>query len=174
VHLTSGGIGTVSASSGGAPDAASIEHDSGVGPAFQNWLHASLLELAARRTDVSCGRLHARNVLWEWKLAHLASDAELLVSELLSNAVKATWSADKTGLVVMRLFADAQRLLIEVWDNASGDPQPRQPGCEAETGRGFMVVQAISHRWGYHRASATLKVVWAELLITTDPDGEVR
>jgi anti-sigma regulatory factor (Ser/Thr protein kinase) len=110
-------------------------------------------------------------VLWEWKLAHLANDAELLVSELLSNAIKATWSSDEADLVVMRLFADAQRLLIEVWDNAPGDPQPRQADDESESGRGCMVVAAISHRWGYRRASLALKVVWAELLITTNPDG---
>ena len=71
----------------------------------------------------------------------------------------------------MRLFADAQRLLIEVWDNAPGDPQPRQADSASESGRGFMVVQAISHRWGYRRVSLALKVVWAELLITTNPDG---
>ena len=169
---TSGGTGTVSASSGGAPDATAIEHGSGAGPAFQTWPHASLLVLAARRADVSCGRLHARSVFWEWKLAHLASDAELLVSELLSNAIKATWSHDDTGLIVMRLLADAQRLLIEVWDNAPGDPQPRQPDDESESGRGCMVVAAISHRWGYRRVSLALKVVWAELLITTNPDGK--
>jgi anti-sigma regulatory factor (Ser/Thr protein kinase) len=95
----------------------------------------------------------------------------LLVSELLSNAIKATWASDETGLVFMRLFADDQRLLIEVWDNTPGDPQPRQADDESESGRGFMVVEAISHRWGYHRVSLALKVVWADLLINTNPDG---
>jgi hypothetical protein len=89
MHPTSGRTGTVSASSRRAPDTTAIEHDSGAGPAFQNWPHASLLVLAARRTDVSCGRLHARNVLWEWKLAHLANDAVISSPHLGVSAVTA-------------------------------------------------------------------------------------
>jgi anti-sigma regulatory factor (Ser/Thr protein kinase) len=53
------------------------------------WPQCSSLELAALPTVVPCGRLHTRQVLREWKLAHLADDAETLVSELLTNAVKA-------------------------------------------------------------------------------------
>jgi hypothetical protein len=55
-------------------------------PSSMGWPHLSLLKLAALPTAVPCGRLHTREVLWEWKLGYLADDAELLTSELLSNA----------------------------------------------------------------------------------------
>jgi anti-sigma regulatory factor (Ser/Thr protein kinase) len=147
------------------------ERRSSVSTAIQNWPHVSFLELAALPTAVSCARLHARHVLWEWRLGQIAEDSELLVSELLSNAVKASWSAHGPGLVALRLLADYERLLIEVWDHNPGDPQPRQADCESESGRGFTVIEAISHQWGYERVSASLKVVWCELLIGGSGNG---
>jgi anti-sigma regulatory factor (Ser/Thr protein kinase) len=167
----SGGAGAVSASDGGASNATTTEHGSGAGPAIQNWPHVSFLELAALPTAVSCGRLHARNVLWEWKLGHLTEDTELLVSELLTNAVKASWLPNGVGLMALRILADSQRLVIEVWDHNPGDPKPRQADPESEGGRGFAVIQAIAHRWRYQRVSASLKVVWCELLIGDNLNG---
>jgi hypothetical protein len=52
------------------------------------WPLRSYLELGALPTAVPCARLHARHLLWEWGLNGLAADAELLVSELVTNAVK--------------------------------------------------------------------------------------
>jgi anti-sigma regulatory factor (Ser/Thr protein kinase) len=140
------------------------ESDSGVGTAIHGWPHVSFLELAALPTAVPCGRLHARQVLWEWQLGHLAEDAETLVSELLTNAVKASSSPDGVGLVVLRLLANRERLLIEVWDHNPDDPQPRQADAESESGRGFSVIEALSSRWGFRRLSYSVKVVWCELL----------
>ena len=54
------------------------------------WPLRSYLELGALPTAVPCARLHARHLLWEWGLNGLAADTELLVSELATNAVKAT------------------------------------------------------------------------------------
>jgi anti-sigma regulatory factor (Ser/Thr protein kinase) len=127
-----------------------------------HWPHVSILELAALPTAVPRGRLHAKQVLWEWQLSHLANDAELLVSEALSNAVRASWQSGDT--IALRLLANRERLLIEVWDHNPADPEPRQADDESESGRGLTVIQAIANRWGYQHVSATLKVVWAELL----------
>jgi anti-sigma regulatory factor (Ser/Thr protein kinase) len=167
----SGGTGAVQPGRGGAPSAGTLEHDSGAGTAIQNWPHASFLELAALPTAVPCARLHSKHVLWEWQLDYLAEDSELLVSELFSNAVKASWSPHGPGLVALRLLADYERLLIEVWDHNTGDPRPRQSDDSSESGRGFIVVEAISHRWGHERVSPTLKVVWCELLIGASGNG---
>jgi hypothetical protein len=49
----------------------------------------SQLELGALASAVPCARLHARQVLWEWGAGELAETAELLVSELVTNGVKA-------------------------------------------------------------------------------------
>jgi hypothetical protein len=69
------------------------EHGSGVGTVPRRWPLASGLELGAVPTAVGCGRDHARQVLREWGLSDLADDAEILVSELPTNALRATWGA---------------------------------------------------------------------------------
>jgi len=138
------------------------------GQVTRRWPHVSALELAALPTAVPCARLHTREVLWEWKLDQLADDAETLVSELLTNAVTASRSSEGVGLVALRLLADHKRVLIEVWDQHPGDPQPRRADDESEHGRGFMVIEALSHQWGFRRASANLKVVWCELVIESN------
>jgi anti-sigma regulatory factor (Ser/Thr protein kinase) len=131
------------------------------------WLHISTLELTALPTAVACGRLHAKHILWEWQLDTLADDAEILVSELLTNAVKATWSPDGAGLVALRLMANRRQLLIEVWDQSPHDPRPMSVSHDPEHGRGFMVINGLSSRWGHHRVSTNLKVVWCELVIVS-------
>jgi len=160
----SGGTGAVS---GHPPTHGSIdvpELDSGVGTAFQGWPHVSALEFAALPSAVPCGRLHTRQVLWEWQLEHLANDAEILASELLSNAIKASSSPAEAGLIALRLLADAERLIIEAWDQNPNDPRSRPADSESESGRGLLVIEAIAHRWGCRRVSASVKVVWVELL----------
>jgi anti-sigma regulatory factor (Ser/Thr protein kinase) len=132
-------------------------------PAY--WPLRSYLELGALTSAVPCARLHARQIVWEWGFRHLAEDAEILVSELLTNAVKASSSPDGAGVVVLRLLANRERLLIEVWDHNPDDPQPRQADAESESGRGFSVIEALSSRWGFRRLSYSVKVVWCELLI---------
>ena len=49
----------------------------------------SSLLLGALPSAVPCARLHARQVLWEWGLSEVAETAELLLSELVTNAVQA-------------------------------------------------------------------------------------
>jgi anti-sigma regulatory factor (Ser/Thr protein kinase) len=129
-----------------------------------DWPLRTYLELSALPTAASYGRRHTRQVLREWHLDHLADDAATLVSELLTNAVKASESARGAGLVTLRLLADRARLLIEVWDQHPADPQPREADDESECGRGFTVIEAISHRWGFRRTRHSQKVVWCELL----------
>jgi len=131
-----------------------------------SWPLSSGLVLGALPTAASCGRLHAKNVVWEWGLGRLGYTVELLVSELLTNAVQASSSPDGAGVVVLRLLANRERLLIEVWDHNPDDPQPRQADAESESGRGFSVIEALSSRWGFRRLSYSVKVVWCELLIS--------
>jgi anti-sigma regulatory factor (Ser/Thr protein kinase) len=133
------------------------------------WPLMSTLELAALPTAMSCGRLHTRLVLGEWHLAQLRNDAETLVSELLTNAVKAPCAYRGVGVVALRLLANQHQLIVAVWDQSPDDPRPRLADESAEHGRGFMVIEALAHRWGYRRVSAELKVVWCELLVQNYP-----
>jgi anti-sigma regulatory factor (Ser/Thr protein kinase) len=159
-----GSAGAVSGQAAIPPAACRPEPDSGAGIAFQDWPHVSFLELGALPSAVPCGRAHTRLVLGEWRLGQLADDAEMLVSELLTNALRASWTLAYPGAVALRLLADPRCLLIEVWDQAPGDPQPGPAEDDAESGRGFTVIEALSARWGTRRVSRTLKVIWCELL----------
>src|SRR6266487_541547 len=81
-----GGTGAVPADwRGGARRAAESKAPVPV-PSLRGWPHVSSLELAALKTAAACGRVHTKEVLWEWKLDQLADNAEILVSELLTNA----------------------------------------------------------------------------------------
>jgi anti-sigma regulatory factor (Ser/Thr protein kinase) len=112
--------------------------------------------------------LHARDLVRAWGLASLAATAELLVSELVTNAVQAMAGQNHQPPVGLRLFGDDARVLIEVWD---GDPRPPEdpgteglPDLEAEGGRGLFLVATLSSRWNWHLTRQPPgKVVWCEL-----------
>src|SRR5581483_11155860 len=81
----------------------------------------SLLELAALPGATPCARLHATSVLHEWGLRHLAGDAALIVSELVTNAADASIVLPDRPPVALRLLASDQVLVIEVWDHSPHD-----------------------------------------------------
>ena len=89
----------------------------------------------------------------------------MLVSELMTNAVDASVILPERPPVTLRLRADEKSLLIEAWDQSPLDLAPQQPDADAESGRGLLVVEALSSRWGHERTGRTRKVVWAELLV---------
>jgi anti-sigma regulatory factor (Ser/Thr protein kinase) len=152
-----------------APGAQSMtgQAQTGVRRAACQWPNVSSLELAALPTAATCGRLHAKAVLWEWGLGELVDtgDVELLVSELLSNAVKASCSPGGVGVIGLRLLCNARQVVIEVWDHSPDYPQPKVLSDESESGRGLAVIEALSHRWGWRRVGAYLKVVWCEVRV---------
>jgi anti-sigma regulatory factor (Ser/Thr protein kinase) len=106
--------------------------------------------------------LHARHVLWEWGLGSLGESAELLVSELVTNAVKASREMMQASPVRLWLVSDSAQVLILVWDSSPQPPVQMDTGDEAENGRGLMLVEAISEQWGwYHHEDNDGKFVWA-------------
>jgi hypothetical protein len=54
---------------------------------MNDWPLHRFLELAALPTAVPCARLHAKHVLWEWGLADLADNVELIVSDSLNLSI---------------------------------------------------------------------------------------
>ena len=86
------------------------------------WPLRSFLELGALPGAVPCARLHARQVVWEWGLAGLGDDVEILVSELVTNAVAASRSLDQVLPVRVWLLSDKAHVLVVVRD-ASPRPQ---------------------------------------------------
>jgi anti-sigma regulatory factor (Ser/Thr protein kinase) len=94
-------------------------------------------------------------------LAGRAEDVELLVTELVANALRYG-----VGHVAVRIDRRADRLRIGVWD-ASPDPpilgEP-PPTVDDERGRGLHIVEALASAWGWDAdATAGGKTVWFEL-----------
>ncbi len=144
------------------------------------WPRCSVLELGALPTAVPCARLHARQVLWEWRLGALREVAELVVSELVTNAIQATAERELLAPVRLRLSSDGSRALVEVWDADPRPPQPRPmevdgvPDLVAESGRGLLLVATLSTRWGwYPERQCGGKVVWSELTAAPVASGDL-
>lgn len=135
-------------------------------PARYAMPRVSRLELSPLPTAVPCARLHTRNVLTEWGLPRdMVKDAEVVVSELISNAVQAMMSLPESQPIALRLYANAERLIIESWDRHPEDPVRRPAPPDAEGGRGLAVIEAYSNRWGCLRVTTRLKAVWSEFLL---------
>jgi anti-sigma regulatory factor (Ser/Thr protein kinase) len=128
------------------------------------WPLRDFLELGALVSAVPCARLHARHVLREWGLARLGDSTELLVAELVTNAVQASRAAAQASSVRLWLLSGSAQVLIVVWD-ANQDPPARVTvSDEAENGRGLMLVEAISEQWGWSsHENGDGKFVWAIL-----------
>src|SRR6266567_5818044 len=96
-HPAGGDVGTVSGTAfafrglrqGTAPVPVSPPHLEAMG-AFDDWPLRTSLELGALPGAVPCARLHTRQVLWEWGFAALVETIELIVSELVTNAIQAS------------------------------------------------------------------------------------
>jgi len=112
---------------------------------------------------VPCARLHATHILREWNLRHLADNAEIIVSELATNALKASWSLHGTPPITVRLRAKWESLVIEVWDALPAPPQSQPHGIDADSGRGLEIVAMLSENWGYYHPEIGGKVVWAAI-----------
>ena len=111
--------------------------------------------LAPKLTSVREARSVLAEPMKRWDLEDLIPTTELLVSELVTNAVKYS-----RGEVTLRLVNE-KALVCEVLDNSGALPRLRQANSDDENGRGLQVVRQLSHRWGARR-TATGKVVWCE------------
>jgi len=126
------------------------------------WPFQSFLELGAFAAAVPCARLHARQVLREWGLARLGESVELLVTELITNAVKASQAVTPGSPVRLWLVSDLAQILILVWDASPQPPVRINTSGETENGRGLILVEAISEQWGWYGLDGSAgKFVWA-------------
>src|SRR5712691_12955204 len=129
------------------------------------WPLHSYLELGALSGAVPCARLRTQALLREWGLRELTDVTELLVAEIITNAVVTTTKHQLDTPVRWRLSSNHAQVLIEVWD---GDvtpppaPSPNAPPPTVESGRGLLIVDTLSARWSwYSLRSMPGKVVWA-------------
>jgi anti-sigma regulatory factor (Ser/Thr protein kinase) len=124
------------------------------------------IELGAFPSAVPCARGHVRTVVREWGLGASADTAELLASELTTNAIQASQRlgarADLAIVPVVRfwLLSDLVSLVIRVWDGNDQMPVRRDADLGQEGGRGLMLVESLAAERGASR-EANGKVVWA-------------
>lgn len=158
------------------------------------------LELPVHPSAASWARRHVRVTLARWRLDGLAETAELVVSELVTNAVKAGREtaatiatadggadggdvlaepgadladlASRAGSPRHRIGLDVYRsgalVVVEVWDPSRTPPALKNASLDEEGGRGLMLVDVLSEKWGYRWPVPGGKVVWCALAADAD------
>ncbi|MGW4031573.1 SpoIIE family protein phosphatase [Streptomyces sp. NPDC004838] len=116
-------------------------------------------EVPAEATSVARARTNAAERLTEWGLDELAFTTELVVSELVTNAIR-------YGLPPIQLRLIHERTLIcEVSDASYTTPHLRRARVFDEGGRGLLLVAQLTRRWGT-RYTCTGKTIWADFSLT--------
>ena len=126
--------------------------------------------LAPHPESVRDARDFTRATLCGWGMAAVCDDAELVVSELVTNALRHGLSGSGapgpygSGPVIgLRLMIQAPHLLCMVTDPSREIPLRRDPDLLDATGRGLCVIESCSFRWGWRLLDEGGKVVWVLL-----------
>ncbi|WP_171165994.1 SpoIIE family protein phosphatase [Streptomyces sp. I05A-00742] len=112
-------------------------------------------ELTDHPASVADARKRVAAQLAEWGLEDLTFTTELVVSELVTNAIR-----HAEPPIRLRLIRDGA-LICEVSDGSSTSPRMRRARAFDEGGRGLLLVAQLCRRWGT-RFTAAGKTIWAE------------
>jgi anti-sigma regulatory factor (Ser/Thr protein kinase) len=121
--------------------------------------------------EARTARKFVRELLTCWGLGYLSDDAELIIAELVGNAVRHGLRAMPS---VISLGADSPVLrlcllrrigevMLAVTDPSDEAPTPKPPSAIGESGRGLQIVGALSYVWGWSPIEGHGKAVWAVL-----------
>ena len=128
--------------------------------------------------EARTARQFVRELLTYWDLGYLSDDAELIIAELVVNAVRhglraapQAVTASVTGLpgvagasaLRLCLLRRVGEVMLAVTDPSNEAPTPRAPGWTGESGRGLQIVGALSYVWGWSPIEGRGKAVWAVL-----------
>ncbi|WP_406320068.1 SpoIIE family protein phosphatase [Streptomyces sp. NBC_01637] len=117
--------------------------------------HVACWEIPKDPASVASARAKATRQLTAWGLEDLTFATELVVSELVTNAIR--YGSDPVHL---RLIHD-RMLICEVFDGSSTSPHMRHARTTDEGGRGLFLVAQVAERWGARYAKYG-KTVWSE------------
>lgn len=128
--------------------------------------------LTARYESVKGARDFTKAALCRWELSEQFDNVALVVSELVTNALRHALPSHHPGcldpVVRLHLMYWPSRLVCAVRDPSETRPVPGgtvngEPDSSAESGRGLCLVEAVSDNWGWYPLAGTLrgKVVWA-------------
>ena len=122
--------------------------------------------------EARTARQFVRELLTCWGLGYLIDDAELIVAELVVNAVRHGMRATPYSIMPGGFAPSALRvcllrrvgeIMLAVTDPSDEAPVPRTPDWTGESGRGLQIVGALSHVWGWSPIEGHGKAVWAVL-----------
>ncbi|MEV4242135.1 ATP-binding protein [Streptosporangium canum] len=154
------------------------------------------LELSVFPTSPYYARVHVQRVLEGWRRDDLVETAQLVVSELVSNAIKAqaphaspyavteSLAVAESSAVTeaaahaspdhiwMDLYPAGDTIVLRVWDASRTPPVLRTPDLDDEGGRGLCLVDLLARDWGYYRPASGGKVVWCTLATPSVPSEE--
>jgi sodium/proline symporter len=119
-------------------------------------------DLPSVPSAVAQARTLAVRQLTEWGMDELSFTTELIVSELVTNAIR-----HAAGPVSLRLIRD-RALICEVSDASNTSPRLRHARTTDEGGRGLLIVAQLAQRWGT-RYTTTGKTIWTEQVIPREP-----
>ncbi|MFB7468033.1 SpoIIE family protein phosphatase [Streptomyces sp. NPDC056224] len=122
-------------------------------------LHADrvvVLDLSSDPSVVAHARRHASDQLTAWGLEEASFVTELLVSELVTNAIRYGQPP-----IQLRLIHENSTLICEVSDSSNTAPHMRRARIFDEGGRGLLLVAQLAQRWGTRHAPIG-KTIWAE------------
>lgn len=131
------------------------------------------LQLCAEPGSAKAARDFTAAVVCTWGLAGVLADARVVVSELVTNALRHGSAAARpsephapclpSAPIGLRLVRHAAGLRCEVTDPSDSMPTCLAPGDDAEIGRGLCLIAALSCQWGATPLPAGGKCVWADL-----------
>ena len=121
--------------------------------------------------EARIARQFVRELLTCWGLGYLSDDAELIIAELVGNAVR---HGLRTGRQIIPLGKESPPLrlcllrrigevMLAVTDPSDEAPAPKAPSVDGESGRGLQIVGALSYVWGWSPIEGNGKAVWAVL-----------
>ena len=163
--LQEGCHGAAQASSG---DPTGLTMSASVLPA-PNWVRR---QVVSRQPDLGLAAKSAREfstqTLRGWGLPVLVDDAAVIVSELVSNAIRhGVGGRNSSGaaydLIELIMWRRSGQIICAVTDPGTGTPALANPDPLAEQGRGLHVVEALSATWGWTKLGDCRKAVWAAL-----------
>jgi anti-sigma regulatory factor (Ser/Thr protein kinase) len=144
-------------------DAYAVGTSRGVGREMGGAPGARELHRRVERADlkaVADVRRMLRDALPRWGAADLTDTAELLTSELVTNALVHT--GEEAWFFAAFSDHPVRRLRVEVRDDAPHHPLPRTPDDYAVSGRGLLLVRSLAQAWGV-RPHGPGKAIWFEL-----------
>jgi anti-sigma regulatory factor (Ser/Thr protein kinase) len=113
-------------------------------------LHLCRIRLTAGPAAAAEARSHVRAAIRAWDVPVDRDVAVLLTSELVTNAIR----HEAGGTITLAVSYSPGQLRVDVHDTSRSLPVAAEAPGDAETGRGLMLVAALSAEWGFSRTPA--------------------